>query len=69
MYNAFLMCRYEWSVGVSDSDLPEGIFDETTEKVWHDAANNTKWVFTLQRGTFVVFGIRMSQILCHPTYE
>lgn len=46
--------RYEWSVGISASDNPEGIFDETTERVWHDAGINKQWVFTFPRGEFYV---------------
>lgn len=37
-------------MGLSDPDLPEGVFDDKTERVWHDAGVNTQWVYVLPRG-------------------
>jgi len=55
----YYVYRYEWSVGISDSDLPEGVFDDKTERVWHDAATNTRWVFSLPRGTDLISSCQM----------
>ncbi|WAR05722.1 hypothetical protein MAR_021091 [Mya arenaria] len=41
---------YEWSVGESKYETPKGVFDEITDRVWHDAGSHMSWVYTLPRG-------------------
>ncbi|KAK3101031.1 hypothetical protein FSP39_000383, partial [Pinctada imbricata] len=41
---------YEWSVGLSSEALPEGVFDESQEKLWYDAGNNLNMIFTEKPG-------------------
>ena len=51
---AFLLFhRYEWSVGLADSDQPVGIFNGH-ERIWHDAGQLLCWTFTLPNGTFFI---------------
>lgn len=42
--------RYEWSVGLTSETNPEGVFDSTIERVWHDAGQNMNVVFTSKQG-------------------
>lgn len=44
--------RYEWSVGITDSDEPEGIIDGSVENVWHPCGQIDYAVYTLPRGSF-----------------
>ena len=42
--------RYQWSVGYTSGDSPEGVFDASTELVWHDAASITQMTYTTKKG-------------------
>ncbi|WAR06111.1 hypothetical protein MAR_021480 [Mya arenaria] len=44
---------YEWSVGESKYETPKGVFDEITDRVWHDAGSHMTWVYTLPRGSIL----------------
>ncbi|XP_063408929.1 uncharacterized protein LOC134692410 [Mytilus trossulus] len=41
---------YEWSVGITDSNEPEGIIDSTKENVWHPCGQIDYAIYTLPRG-------------------
>ncbi|WAR04731.1 hypothetical protein MAR_020100, partial [Mya arenaria] len=42
--------QYEWSIGESNEDEPMGVFDQKTDRVWHDAGSHMSWMYTLPRG-------------------
>ncbi|XP_052082956.1 uncharacterized protein LOC127720416 [Mytilus californianus] len=41
---------YEWSVGLTDSDEPEGVIDDTVENIWHPCGQIDNAIYTLPRG-------------------
>ncbi|XP_061189002.1 uncharacterized protein LOC133197151 [Saccostrea echinata] len=51
---------YQWSVGYSSEDIPEGVYDASTELVWHDAASITQMTFTTKKGQSLKQGMRYS---------
>lgn len=44
--------RYQWSVGLTDHDVPVGIFDPEHDRVWHDAGQLNFVVFTSTPGRY-----------------
>ncbi|XP_033751510.1 LOW QUALITY PROTEIN: uncharacterized protein LOC117335547 [Pecten maximus] len=40
---------FEWSIGYGFLDLPEGIFHQADERVWHDAGQNLQQLFLVSR--------------------
>lgn len=42
--------RYEWSVGLTDSDEPEGVIDDTVENIWHPCGQIDNALYTMPRG-------------------
>ncbi|XP_069133969.1 uncharacterized protein [Argopecten irradians] len=40
---------FEWSIGYEFLDLPEGVFHQADERVWHDAGRNNWHLFLLSR--------------------
>ncbi|XP_052082402.1 uncharacterized protein LOC127720030 [Mytilus californianus] len=41
---------YEWSVGITESNEPEGIIDSSVENVWHPCGQIDNAIYTLPRG-------------------
>lgn len=51
---------YQWSVGYTSEDSPEGVFDASLELVWHDAASITQMTFTTKKGKKLKQGMKYS---------
>ncbi|XP_046557202.1 uncharacterized protein LOC124266452 [Haliotis rubra] len=52
--------RYEYSIGESDGDEPEGVFNTTTGRVWMDAGQQTSAVISLEADKVLTPGINYS---------
>ncbi|XP_046557193.1 uncharacterized protein LOC124266445 [Haliotis rubra] len=52
--------RYEYSVGVSEMDLPDGVFKKSSQRVWFDAGQQTSAILSLDKGSFLRPGIQYS---------
>ena len=46
--NVFL--RYEYSVGLTKMDKPEGVINSLKEPVWRYAGRNMEAIYSLKRG-------------------
>ncbi|XP_076075248.1 uncharacterized protein LOC143046131 isoform X2 [Mytilus galloprovincialis] len=41
---------YEWSVGLTTQDLPEGVIDASKDPLWHHSGQNREATYSLKRG-------------------
>ena len=53
-----LSFRYEWSVGLTSQDKPEGIIDTTKDSLWHHAGKNMEAIYCLKQGNISGLSIR-----------
>lgn len=53
LYTHLSIDRYQWSVGYTEKSTPEGIFNQATERIWHDAARNMKQIYQTEHGMFL----------------
>ena len=44
--------RYQWSVGFTEKPSPEGLFNQATERIWHDAGQNMEQVYQTKQGVY-----------------
>ncbi|WAR05117.1 hypothetical protein MAR_020486 [Mya arenaria] len=44
---------FEWSIGELNYETPKGVFNETDDRVWHDAGSHMSWMYVLPRGRFL----------------
>ncbi|KAL4221421.1 hypothetical protein ACF0H5_019679 [Mactra antiquata] len=51
---------YECSVGESSYNLPTGIFNAATEKIWYEVGTSTNWIFTFTPDKQLLTGVRYS---------
>ncbi|XP_061181031.1 uncharacterized protein LOC133189645 [Saccostrea echinata] len=54
---------YQWSVGYTEKSSPEGIFNQATERIWHDAGRNMKQIFQTKNGIFLKETVKYSFFL------
>ncbi|XP_060552014.1 uncharacterized protein LOC132713433 isoform X3 [Ruditapes philippinarum] len=45
--NEYLIQRYEWSMGIKDQPVGEGIFDLKSERPWNDVGKNKQSIYCL----------------------
>lgn len=48
-----LSFRYEWSVGFTSQDKPEGVIDTTIDILWHHAGRNMEAIYCLKQGNIL----------------
>ncbi|XP_021364672.1 uncharacterized protein LOC110457646 [Mizuhopecten yessoensis] len=51
---------YEWSVGYTHSDIPDGVYDHLNDRVWHDASQFHNVTVTFPRGKELKSGFQYS---------
>nr|XP_034314147.1 uncharacterized protein LOC105348718 isoform X1 [Crassostrea gigas] len=51
---------YQWSVGYTEKPSPEGVFNQATERIWHDAGQNLKQIYQTEQGVFLKETVKYS---------
>ncbi|XP_055997828.1 uncharacterized protein LOC125647098 [Ostrea edulis] len=54
---------YQWSVGYTEKSDPEGIFNQATDRIWHDAARNMKQVYQTKHDIYLKETVKYSFFL------